>query len=186
MKKLVAIFVAAAALALSYGARAVEPEDVDIVVDALTQATFRDWKSKATKGDLLAPVIVGRAYDKGKGTSENQAEAVAWYRKALGYGNPLAAYLLGGMYDVGRGVPKDYKFAFRYYKEAADKGIAAAQDSVGVFYGSGRGVKLDLAEAVKWHRMAAEKGYAPAQSNLGYFYQTGMGGLKQDYAQAVR
>jgi len=149
LKKLILISSAIVALALAYGVRAFEPEDVDVVVDALTDATFRDWKAKAATGDLLAPLVVGRAYDKGKGTAKNRAEAVAWYKKALAYGNPVAAYLLGGMYDVGHGVPQDYKQAFRYYKEAADKGVAAAQDSVGVFYGTGKGVKLDLPEAVK-------------------------------------
>lgn len=38
---------------------------------------------------------------------KNRAEAVAWYKKALAYGDPVTAYFLGGMYDIGRGVPQD-------------------------------------------------------------------------------
>ena len=81
MKKLILTCSAVAALAFASGVRAFEPEDVYVVVDSLTDVTFRDWKTKAVKGDLLAPLVVGRAYDEGKGTEKKRAEAVAWYKK---------------------------------------------------------------------------------------------------------
>lgn len=54
-------------LCFSSFAQAVEPQDIENMVEYLTPTTFQDWKAKASGGDPLAPVIVGLAYSEGKG-----------------------------------------------------------------------------------------------------------------------
>ena len=46
-------------------------------------------------------------YAVGEGVSQNDAEAVKWYRKAAENGFPAAQNDLGWMYQNGRGIPQD-------------------------------------------------------------------------------
>ena len=127
---------------------------------------------------------LGVMYDNGRGVPQDDAEAVAWYRKAAEQGDADAQTYLGFMYDKGRGVRQDYDEAVTWYRKAAEQGHATAQTNLGVMYEKGRGVPQDDAEAVAWYRKAAEQGYARAQFSLGVMYDNGRG-VPQDDAEAV-
>jgi TPR repeat protein len=66
-------------------------------------------------------------YDNAKGVSQDDSEAVNWYRKAAEQGLGSAQYNLGVMYEIGKGVSRDYSEAAKWYRKAAEQGDADAQ-----------------------------------------------------------
>ena len=111
----------------------------------------------------------------GEGVPQDDAEAVAWYRKAAEQGYAPAQSNLGFMYDEGKGVPQDDVEAIDWYRKAAEQCSAVAQFNLGVMYTSGEGVLQDDAAAVTWFREAAEQGDAQAQFTLGVMYANDRG-----------
>ena len=124
-------------------------------------------------------------YDAGEGLSENNKEAVKWYRSAADQGYASAQYSLGRMYDDGQGVETDDVEAVKWYRLAADQEYAAAQNMLGLHYDTGDGVELDDAEAVKFYQLAADQNYPSAQYNLGLMYEYGEG-VESDEKEACR
>ncbi len=64
----------------------------------------------------------GVMYQNGKGVTQNDAEALKWYRLAADQGNAFAQGNLGWMYHNGDGVSQDYAEASKLYRLAADQG----------------------------------------------------------------
>ena len=122
----------------------------------------------AEQGDAAAQFTLGVMYADGRGVSQDDAEAVRWYRLAADQGNADAQYNLGVR-------SQDDAEAVRWYRLAADQGDAGAQNNLGARYGNGKGVPQDDAEAVRWYRLAADQGNATAQNNLGVAYANGRG-----------
>ena len=58
-------------------------------------------------------------YANERGVPQNDAQAVAWYRKAADQGLATAQYNLGTMYSTGRGVPQNYVEAHKWRNLAA-------------------------------------------------------------------
>lgn len=63
-------------------------------------------------------------YFAGRGVAQDNAAAVAWYRKAAEQGYAPAQYNLGYMHQSGEGVPEDHVESFAWYD------LAAAQDYI--------------------------------------------------------
>ena len=101
---------------------------------------LREWDPLANQGDAQAQFQLGWMYSKGEGVSEDDQEAVKWYRLAAEQRHAHAQYNLGLMYDSGWGVPKDDKEAVKWFRRAAEMGFAEAQHNLGVMYQKGRGV----------------------------------------------
>ena len=59
----------------------------------------------------MAQLLLGLIYDEGKGTTQDYAEAVKWYRRSAELENASAQNNLGFMYTQGQGVLKDYVLA---------------------------------------------------------------------------
>jgi len=70
---------------------------------------------------------VGWMYAQGLNVSQDEKEAVRWYRLAANRGNVLAQFNLGWMYANGRGVSQDAAEAEKWYRLAADQGNVLAQ-----------------------------------------------------------
>jgi len=66
-------------------------------------------------------------YFNGRGVTQDDSEAVRWYRKAAEQGNEFAQSTLGYMYRYGDGVPKDYVSAYMWSSLAAAQGDLYAQ-----------------------------------------------------------
>src|ERR1035437_6753910 len=64
--------------------------------------------AKAKAGDPAAEFRVGYRYQRGKGVSQNYAQAAVWFRKAAEQGNAYAQSSLGSLYSKGHGVRQDY------------------------------------------------------------------------------
>jgi hypothetical protein len=144
-----------------------------------------ELKALAEQGDVAAQHEVARIYDNGRGVSENDAEAVKWYRLAADQGYADAQYNLGIMYTKGLGVPEDFVEAIKWYRLAAEQENAEAQTNLGAMYDSGKGVPENAAEAVKWYRLAADQGNARSQHNLGHMYLNGEG-VPADEVEAIK
>ena len=106
-----------------------------------------------------AQTLVGWCYY-GIGVTQDNKEAVKWWKKAAEQGDKIAQCNLGGLYYVGHGVLQDYKEAVKWYTKAAKQGYIDAQCNLGSCYYNGHGVDQDSQEAVNWWKKAAEQRYA--------------------------
>ncbi len=123
-------------------------------------AAFPKLKAAAEKGHKKAQYRLGRCYDKGYGTTENDQLAVQWYEKAAKQGNAKAQYQLGKCYKDGEGVQKDRKKAFQLFMQAAKQENADGEYAVAKAYFKGKGIASDKEQAKKWLKRAVnnEKG----------------------------
>ena len=71
-------------------------------------------------------------YAKGEGVSENDFEAVRWYRKAAEQGDAGAQSNLGSMYAMGDGVAKNMPKAYAWWSLAKSQGDRSAMQNVAV------------------------------------------------------
>ncbi|MDE5738933.1 MAG: sel1 repeat family protein [Bacteroidaceae bacterium] len=101
----------------------------------------------AQKGHKKAQYRLGRCYDKGHGTAEDNLKAFQWYSKSAAQGYHKAQYQLGRCYKKGKGVAKDKDKAFRYFSKAANQGNANAQFALGRCYFEGKGTPQDKTKA---------------------------------------
>jgi hypothetical protein len=65
----------------------------------------------------------------------NDAEAMAWFRKAADQGHADAANRLASGYQFGMGVAKNDAEAVRWYRKAAERGNVDARDALRITYG---------------------------------------------------
>jgi len=65
---------------------------------------FERTLAEAKAGDAIAMRNLGDMYAVGKGVTEDDKEAVKWYRKAAELGDAVAMCNLSGMYYEGNGV----------------------------------------------------------------------------------
>jgi TPR repeat protein/CHAT domain-containing protein len=145
------------------------------------QAAFKAVAEKAKQGDAEAQNKLGLMY--ANGVTQNDVEAVKWYRKAADQGHADAQFNLGVMYANGKGVTQNYQnyiVAAKWFRKAADQGHADAQFNLGVMYADGERVTQNDVEATKWYRKAADQGHAKAQFNLGVMYANGKGVTQND------
>ena len=69
-------------------------------------------------------------YELGKGVTQNDAEAVGWYRLAADQSYARAHYNLGRMHEYGKGVALDQVQSLKWYKLASAGGDAEAESQV--------------------------------------------------------
>jgi TPR repeat protein len=117
-----------------------------------------DCKVKAEQGDAQAQFNLGVMYDYGQGVTQDDKQAVKWYRKAAEQGHPSAQTSLGVMYGRGQGVRQDDKQAVKWYRKAAEQGYVQAQFNLGVRYDNGQGVIQDDVMAHMYFNIAAASG----------------------------
>ncbi|MCH8172945.1 MAG: sel1 repeat family protein [Proteobacteria bacterium] len=129
------------------------------------KTALKEWLIDANQGYAEAQYNLGLMYANGEGVSENDAEAVRWYRLAADQGYDKAQYNLGVMYLNGQGVPQDYAEAMRWYCLAADQGLTEAQYNLGVMYTKGEGVPKNYIIAYMWFNLAATQGQVDAAYN---------------------
>ena len=115
-----------------------------------------DLLRAAAHGNVQAELMLGVAYEFGRGVTQDFNAAAHWYGKAADAGDSHAQTLLGNLYAHGRGVLEDQATAFKWYMRAAVDGDSAAQTNVGFMYFAGAGgVNRDYTEAARWFQKAA-------------------------------
>jgi TPR repeat protein len=185
-----------------------------LAVDHMDLQNFDEatrWFRKAAElGFPDAQLMLGSAYDYGKGVEKDSVEAVRWYRLAAEQGNTSAQSIVGGMYLTGDGVEKDIPTGLEWYRKSAENGDIAAKIMLGGIYANSEFVPNDIAEAVVWYSSAfnansltrsqaekyakelrwflsvAEIGDGDVLLNVANLYNCTNGGLPQDSAEAVR
>ena len=80
----------------------------------------------AEQGDVLAQFGLGWMYYGGEGVSQNDREAVKWFRLAAEQGNAKGQGGLGLMYALGEGVTQDYQEAYIWLSLAVANGYRDA------------------------------------------------------------
>ena len=126
---------------------------------------LREWKPLAEQGHTMAQSNLGLMYDKGQGVTQDDKEAVKWYRLSAKQGIAEAQYNLGVLYYRGRGVLQDHKEAAKWWKLAAEQGYVDAQYNLGLLYALGEGVPQDKVYAHMWWNIAASTGDDSAKKN---------------------
>jgi len=101
--------------------------------------------------------MLGTMYANGAGVPRDDAQAVAWYRRAAEKGLALAQTNLGARYLAGRGIAADPAEAARWFDRAARQGDGSAQFNLGVLYANGTGVAQDPVRAYVLLALAAAK-----------------------------
>ena len=90
-------------------------------------AKVAEVRSKAEAGDAKAQFSLGVMYDKGRGVTKDEAEAVKWFRKAAERGHSPAQFNLGASYLFGQGVIKDPVQAHIWFNVAGAAGDEEAR-----------------------------------------------------------
>ena len=98
---------------------------------------------------------LGLAFE-GHGVSQDDVEAVHWFRLAANQGN-ADQFRLGYMYHSGRGVPQDYAEGARWFHEAVDQKEPMAQYALGIIYDAGMEVPQNPVEAYMWFGLSASR-----------------------------
>jgi uncharacterized protein len=132
-------------------------------------------KKRAEAGDPKAQVQVGAAYASGDGVTNDDLEAVKWFRKAAKRGDAAGEYSLSEMYLTGRGVAVNFSEGLKWLRRSADHCDPRGQANLAALYAHGQGVPKDETEAAKWMRKAADQGLAAGQFGLGSMYAHGKG-----------
>ena len=98
-------------------------------------------------------------YSTGLGVSQDDAEAVTWYRLAAEQ-VAEAQLRLGVAYTFGVGVSQDFAEGVKWFRRAAEQGNAEAQFNLGQAYAVGHVVSEDYVEAYMWLH------YCPANTSF--------------------
>ena len=132
---------------------------------------IRPLQHAAEGGNWAAQYELGMRYEQGRDVTKDEAQAVAWFRKAADQGHDMALLMLGQAYEFGRGVDKDPVQAFTWYKKAADDGQPSAEAALSRLYGSGTGVAKDHDAALSWDRKAADQNLFSAMFDMAEIYR---------------
>jgi len=119
------------------------------------------WRKSAEAGYAPAQVWLGDILDK----SEEDEEAVKWYRKAADQGDASGQYGLGSMYAKGEGVKLDSAQAYGYILKAAEQNYVPAIALLAEAFQNGwLGQTADAAKAAEWQAKLYEvaPSYKPA------------------------
>ncbi|MGE3932941.1 MAG: tetratricopeptide repeat-containing serine protease family protein [Rhodospirillaceae bacterium] len=119
------------------------------------------------KGVVNAQNAVGLRYLTGNGVAVDDAQAVAWFRRAAGAGHTDAQLNMGYVHLKGRGVAADDAEGLRWTRMAAAAGNEKAQYNLALMYQRGEGVARDLAQSFAWASVAAQAGQQNAKRLLG-------------------
>ena len=136
-------------------------------------------------------------YKKGEQAFENYnfTDAIRYFNKAKDLGYINANYYLSHMYYAGLGVTIDLKKAYNYAKEGYELGSIPATYQYAKYLVNGTGVAKNKEDAdrlfqknyqIKWFKEQYRKDKTAFHAYaVGYMYNNGMGGVKQDYENAL-
>jgi TPR repeat protein len=104
----------------------------------------------AESGDASAQTSLALLYSDGKGVSQDDVEAVKWFRRAAGQGYAVAQTCLGMAYSRGLGVSQDLVLAYMWCSLAAMRGNELAV--VGRDHAANQMTPIQIADAEKLAR----------------------------------
>jgi GAF domain/Sel1 repeat len=87
----------------------------------LADGAVSHLRKQAESGDTDAEFVLGAKYASGDEVTQDYAEAVKWFSRAVEEGDPFAAGALADFYSAGTGVPQDQVSAYMW-REIAEAG----------------------------------------------------------------
>ena len=140
---------------------------------------MKHYHVAAEAGIALAQAKLGYIYDQ----SNDDEEAVRWYREAAAQQHPDGEFGLGEMYAKGEGVDQDFEIAVEMYMRAAVNGHAQAQRVLANAYEHGTLARaVSKAEALRWLMLAANSGDINSMQRMASLYKDGGLGITPDPA----
>lgn len=112
-------------------------------------------------GDGEGAFYLGRLFELGLGTEQDETRAANLYAAAAEKGSAKAKLRLGLIYHEGRVLLRDYVEGTRLICEASEAGDPDGQLNCGLAYRDGLGVEVDTAKALELFELAA------SQDNIG-------------------
>ncbi len=169
----------AAAGPLEDGVAALDNQDYD--------KAFKLLKPLAEQGVAAAQFKIGFMYSAGAGIAEDDAQGLAWTRKAVAQGyKPAKDWMLLTCNGPQSPPAADCDPLYAEVKTQAQAGDPIAQVQLGAYYLLGKaGLAKDPALAVDWIRKAADKGNTTAERQLGLIYSNSFMGVKEDQDQSL-
>lgn len=129
---------------------------------------------------------IARLYYFGRGLPKDQAQALAYYRKAAELGSVHAQTCAGVMYYKGYGVPKNIKMAKKYLQPAADRGSVEALRNLGLMcYNGEYGFLAGKGKAFEYWMKASKLGDAESQIYVATSYLGDTWGEEKSYRKAA-
>ncbi len=160
---------------------------MDMARQAYSQGDYQKareiWKIQADEGNPEAQSWLGSLYANGDGVEVDDANALAWYKKAAEQGHAMAQANVGAMYFMGQGTEKNIDKAIQWLTAAADNNDVNGLFNLAVLYAKGEGVDENTEYAAELYEKAAKQGHYPSQSRLGYMYAHG-DGVEKDRVKA--
>jgi TPR repeat protein len=123
--------------------------------DLYARSPLEDLTRCADQGHAPSQSALGFKYASGQGVTEDDAEAVRWYRLAAEQGNAGAQWSLGTMYENGDGVEESTVLAFMWWTVAAAEEYASAVESIDIVEGGMSAAQVEEGERLAREWMAA-------------------------------
>lgn len=118
--------------------------------------------------------------------SEENEEAVAWYKKAIEKGDPEAEFGLAGMHVSGDGIPQNTEEALRLFRSSAIKGhIPAIHVMIAAYEEGEMGLRVDYETARNWLEIGIQLNDPWSIKRLSQAYSNGELGLRIDRQKAA-
>jgi TPR repeat protein len=170
---------AVAAGPLEDGVAALDNQDYDKALKLL--------KPLAEQGVAAAQFKIGSMYSAGAGVAEDDAQGLAWTRKAVAQGYaPAKAWMLLMCNGPQSPPAADCDPLYAEVKAKAQAGDPPSEVQLGTFYLLGKaGLAKDPAQGVDWIHRAADKGDITAERQLGLIYSNSFMGVKEDQDQSL-
>ena len=145
---------------------------------------FQSLTARAGSGDAVAQLDLAHRYRDGKGTAQDDAEAMKWAHRAADRGHADAMDFIGFAYLRGAVVERSPEIAVGYFKTSAPESAQAAFN-LGQCYFGAQGTEQDIPKALDWWKKAAAKGHGRAASTAAMALFSGEG-VAPDAAEARR
>jgi hypothetical protein len=111
-----------------------------------------EWAQKANGNDNgESYLVLGLAYEKGRGVEQDTNKAVEFYAKGEEKGQEICMNNLGRLYMIGDAVPKDEEKAFELFLKSAEKGYGVAMQNVAQCYERENGTEYNIDKAIEWY-----------------------------------
>jgi len=156
----------------------------------------REAAAAAAAGSSASMILLGVMSQRGLGVPKDEADGLAWYRKAAEAGDPRGVSLVITSASNGIGVAKDSPEAKALMDAMQKRAWAAASAPRTLAERAAAGEarsQFNLAaqlereknydEAIKWYQRAAAQGFGSAELNIAQMYEKGIG-VKENKAEA--
>jgi TPR repeat protein len=161
-----------------YVARAEKAFDESDIVSAMS-----NYRKAAEAGYAPAQTRLAYLLDK----SEENEEAIKWYKQAAAQGNAEAEHGLAGMYVSADGIAEDSAEALRLFESSASKGYLPAIHVLASAYEKGElGLRIDYELAREWLEKGMQLKDYWSINRLAQAYGNGELGVRIDRQKAAQ